>query len=188
MNLSIWYGPIQLQHKLSHPSIKHPIFPTFTKRTAGSYLSTTCQYLLLLLIYMKLERILWKQLVAYLETNEILCNNQHGFRDLVKVTWHNSSVVKHFDDIINALMNGEDADSIYLDFAKAFDKVDHKFATSKTSPLQDSPKINQLDSILFGWPNPNSTSRWPHVTTCLDNKRCSTGNRSWSHPVFNFHQ
>ena len=46
----------------------------------------------------------------------------------VKVVTH---LLKHIDDIIQSLLNGNGHDVIYLDFAKAFDKVDHEILTRK---------------------------------------------------------
>jgi hypothetical protein len=68
------------------------------------------------------ERVLRKRLVAHLESNNLLCNQQHGFR-----SGHSclTQLLHHFDDILVNLMDGKDTDSIYLDYAKAFDKVDH---------------------------------------------------------------
>ena len=40
-------------------------------------------------------------------------------------------LLKHIDDIIQSLLNGNDHDVIYLDFAKAFDKVDHEILVHK---------------------------------------------------------
>ena len=46
-------------------------------------------------------------------------------------------------------MNGEDADSIYLDFAKAFDKVVHKLLLQKLHLYKIHPKlINWIQSFL----------------------------------------
>ena len=37
-----------------------------------------------------------------------------------------SQLLAHQDNIINVLENGNNVDVVYLDFAKAFDKVDHE--------------------------------------------------------------
>ena len=59
-----------------------------------------------------------------IEDDNILCDNQHGFMSGRSCLTH---MLSHFDDIIMiGLINGHDTDAIYLDFAKAFDKVDHK--------------------------------------------------------------
>ena len=35
-------------------------------------------------------------------------------------------VVSYLDDVVDSLLSGADVDAIYFDYAKAFDKVDHK--------------------------------------------------------------
>ena len=74
------------------------------------------------------ERVIRKNLVHHLEKNNILSNKQHGFRKGRSCLTH---LLKHVDDIIQSLLNGNDHDVIYLDFAKAFDKVDHKILVHK---------------------------------------------------------
>ena len=70
------------------------------------------------------ERIVRKVMVRYIEDNEILSKKQHGFRSGRSCL---TQMLSHFDDILFGFTNyGFDTDSIYLDYAKAFDKVDHK--------------------------------------------------------------
>ena len=49
--------------------------------------------------------------------------------------------MSHFDDILQGLQNGHDTDSIYLDYAKAFDKVDHKLLLKKLKIYGLLPKL-----------------------------------------------
>ena len=42
-----------------------------------------------------------------------------------------TQILQHFNDIIEGFLNNEDTDSIYLDNAKAFDRVDHKLLLEK---------------------------------------------------------
>ena len=69
-------------------------------------------------------------MVNFIEDNNILCDNQHGFRS-GRSTSCLTQMLSHFDDMILGLLNGHDTDAIYLDFAKAFDKVDHKLLLEK---------------------------------------------------------
>ena len=64
------------------------------------------------------ERVIRNKLVCHLESNSILSNKQHGFRKSRSCLTH---LLKHIDDIIQSL----------LDFAKAFDKVDHEILVHK---------------------------------------------------------
>ena len=87
------------------------------------------------------ERVMRKRLVNYLENNSLLCNNQHGFRAGRSCL---TQLLAHFDDILENLRQNSDTDSIYLDYAKAFDKVDHALLIKKLERYGVHPK-------LVGW-------------------------------------
>ena len=74
------------------------------------------------------ERVIRKKLVEYLEQNDLICNKQHGFRSGRSCL---TQLLHHFDDVLESLTNNAEFDSIYLDYAKAFDKVDHKLLMKK---------------------------------------------------------
>ena len=74
------------------------------------------------------ERIVRKKLVQYLESNNILSRNQHGFRKGRSTLTH---LLNHIDEILQSILDGQEHDVIYLDFAKAFDKVDHEILINK---------------------------------------------------------
>lgn len=84
------------------------------------------------------ERIMRNKLVEYLESNNLLKNFQHGFRHGRSCL---SELLAHFDDILKNLNEGNDVDVVYLDFAKAFDKVDHKLLLKKLKLLGISGKV-----------------------------------------------
>ena len=74
------------------------------------------------------ERIIRNHIVSHLENNNLICCNQHGFRK------HRSCLTQllhHIDVILKNFLNNQDTDVIYLDFAKAFDKVDHEILLKK---------------------------------------------------------
>ena len=73
------------------------------------------------------ERVLRKYIVAYLEENDLYNPGQHGFRQGRSCL---SQLIGHFDNVTRLLEEGKNVDVIYLDFAKAFDKVDF-YATMK---------------------------------------------------------
>ena len=68
-----------------------------------------------------MERIIRKYLVTHLEFYQKLNPSQHGFRNQRSCL---SQLLEHQDKIISFLEEGNNVDSVYLDFSKAFDKVD----------------------------------------------------------------
>ena len=55
-------------------------------------------------------------------------NSQHGFRKQRSCL---TQLLNHVDHILKCLNSGDEVDTIYLDYAKAFDKVDHKVLLAK---------------------------------------------------------
>ncbi|XP_063688434.1 uncharacterized protein LOC134821660 [Bolinopsis microptera] len=92
------------------------------------------------------ERVIRKKLVNYLEINNLICSKQHGFRSGRSCL---TQLLHHFDDVLDSLSNNSDFDSIYLDYAKAFDKVDHKLLLRKLQLYGIHPKIIKwIESFL----------------------------------------
>ena len=67
------------------------------------------------------ERIIRRYIVAYLEVNNKMNKNQHGFRNGRSCL---SQLLDHYDKILKILEDGGNADCVYLDFSKCFDKID----------------------------------------------------------------
>ena len=67
------------------------------------------------------ERVIRAVLVNHLECANKLTADQLGFMDRMSCL---SQLLEHQDKILSILEEGSNVDSIYLDFAKAFDKVD----------------------------------------------------------------
>ena len=74
------------------------------------------------------ERVIRKYLVEYLESNNLISSKQHGFR---KGRSCLTQLLSHMDSILENRLNGLETDVIYLDYAKAFDKVDHSILLKK---------------------------------------------------------
>ena len=68
------------------------------------------------------ERVIQKKLIDYLEEHNLISKNQHGFRRGRSCL---SELLDHYNDLIDNFGSSLDSDVIYLDFSKAFDKVDH---------------------------------------------------------------
>ena len=69
-----------------------------------------------------LERIIRDALVDYLETNNLLNKNQHGFRAGRSCITQLLEIIEIWSDLLD---QGIPWDCIYLDFSKAFDRLDH---------------------------------------------------------------
>ena len=78
------------------------------------------------------ERVLRKALVCHIEHHGLLPDGQHGSRALRHPKW---------DVILDGLVEGEGLDSIYLDFSKAFDKVETGVLLHK---LRDSNVLGKI--------------------------------------------
>ena len=88
--------------------------------------------------------VLW--IVDYLEREGLFNINQHGFR---KGRSCLSQLLEHHMSILEALADGLAVDVVYLDFAKAFDKVDHGVLLIKLRKLGLSGTLlSWIDSFL----------------------------------------
>ena len=92
------------------------------------------------------EKIVRNTLVRYLEANDLFNNSQHGFRQRRSCL---SQLLSHFEKIITFLENNHNVDVVYLDFAKAFDKVDHNILLSKLESLGVNDKIFHGSNLSF---------------------------------------
>ena len=77
-------------------------------------------------------------MVTYIETHGLFNPSQHGFR-LGRSCL--SQLIAHYDTILELLANGQNVDVIYIDFAKAFDKVDFNVTLKKIHDLGITGKI-----------------------------------------------
>jgi len=59
--------------------------------------------------------------------------------------------LEHFDNVLKILCSGDEVDVIYLDYAKAFDKVDHNILLAKLNKIGVKGKmLSWLKSFLLG--------------------------------------
>ena len=68
-----------------------------------------------------LERIIRKYVVNHLYMRQIFNPSQHNFRHRRSCL---SQFLEHYDRVWGFIEDGDNVDSIYLDFAKAYDKFD----------------------------------------------------------------
>ena len=93
-----------------------------------------------------LERIIHTQLSAYLEDNNILYSNQHGFRSQHSTTSAVFSALKHVYENWN---ENRISTCIFIDFSRAFDSIDHNIFLRKLKLYGMSEKcITFLSSYI----------------------------------------
>lgn len=88
-----------------------------------------------------LESILRDEIMTHLLTNNLICSSQHGFMEKKSCL---TNLLPCMEEITSILDEGESVDVLYLDFAKAFDKVPHKRLLLKLKSLG-------IDSEVHGW-------------------------------------
>ena len=87
------------------------------------------------------ECIVAEKMVKHMEANGLLSPNQHGFR---KGRSCASQLLQHYPSVVRMLESGSDTDVVYLDFSKAFDKVDQGILLSKLKSIG-------ITGSLFNW-------------------------------------
>ena len=92
------------------------------------------------------EKVIRNYIVQFMEENDKFNPSQHGFRNGRSCV---SQLLSNYDKIMDILESGANVDTIYLDFAKAFDKVDHAIVLKKSSLLGIRGKLlNWIESFL----------------------------------------
>ena len=86
------------------------------------------------------ERVIKKKIISHLTSNKQFNKGQHGF---VPGRSTQTQLLSHYNDIYDTLMEGKRLDTIFLDFAKAFDKVDHEILLEKVRNHKISGKIGK---------------------------------------------
>ena len=72
-----------------------------------------------------MERIVMEEMIEFLVRNNLLSDNQHGFKKHRSCL---SELLSHHSRIFEALLNGDHYDTLYLDYQKAFDRYDQGVA------------------------------------------------------------
>ena len=114
-----------------------------------------------------MERIIGNKIVDHMESNNLFAKEQHGFRAGRSCT---TQLLEFMEEVIEAIDRGAGVDVIYLDFAKAFDKVPHKRLLSKLKGYGIKGKIyDRIKDFLCNrkqWVVINGKfSHWIHVTS-----------------------
>ena len=87
-------------------------------------------------------------LVEFLEKNNLFSSKQHGFR---KGRSCLTQLLQHMDFLFQNYLDNSETDVIYLDYAKAFDKVDHSILLEKIKAYGIEGKVyTWIEQFLCG--------------------------------------
>ena len=95
-----------------------------------------------------LEHIIYSNIIKHLNKHNAITEVQHGFREKRSCE---SQLLITVNDFAKALNNGDQMDTILLDFSKAFGKVDHQKLCLKLAHYSIKGKsLNWIQSFLSG--------------------------------------
>ena len=94
-----------------------------------------------------------RAIVKHLEEHSLLPTGQHGFRALRSTL---TQLLTYWDDILEELQQGGGVDCVYLDFSKAFDKVETGVLLHKLRDLEIRGKVG---CWLAAFLDPNRRSK-----------------------------
>ena len=115
------------------------------------------------------ERVIRKSLVAHLEANNLLPDGQHGFRGKRSCL---TQLLSYWDTILDQMEEGKGVDTVYTDFAKAFEKCETGVLLHK---LKECGIRGKVGHWLVGW----SLAVRPDLCAL----RCAPGHCTGSLPV-----
>ena len=108
-------GVVPNDWKLAHIT---PIFKKGSKAAAGNYrpVSLTC------VLCKVMESIIKDAVMEHLSSNNLIKSTQHGFMPRRSCL---TNMLEYLEELTKLVDKGHSVDVVYLDFAKAFDKVPH---------------------------------------------------------------
>ena len=131
---SCWEKEVTVQ------SLKEPVVVPIHK---GKSISDTANYRPISLtshIIKMFEKVIRRRMVEFIEENELFNQSQHGFRIGRSCI---SQLLQQYDRILTIVEEGKNVDVVYIDFAKAFDKVDFKVLLEKVASLGIGGKVGR---------------------------------------------
>jgi hypothetical protein len=121
-----------------------------------------------------LESIICEKINDFVESNNIITKNQHGFRRNRSCS---TNLLEFYGGVYSEFDEGKAIDIIYLDFKKAFDKVNHKLLIDKIRSIGIKGKIsnwienwlkNRKQRVMIN----GATSEWADVTSGIVQGSC----------------
>ena len=111
-----------------------PIFKAGSRMSAGNYrpVSLTC------IVCKLMESIIRENIVAHLNRYALIHSSQHGFTAGLSCQ---TNLIEYLNTLTELVDKGHCVDVVYLDFAKAFDKVPHQRLLLKVEGLGIGGKV-----------------------------------------------
>ena len=103
-----------------------------------------------------MESVIRDEMVNHLDKHNLISDSQHGFRKGYSCT---TNLLTFLENVTEEINNNHSVDTIYLDLAKAFDKVPHQRLISKL-------KAHGVDGLVVSWIKAWLSDRWQRV--CID--------------------
>jgi hypothetical protein len=111
------------------------------------------------------EKIVYYRLLQHIETNNILADEQFGFRTSSST---DKASYKLIDGILNALNNRMMVGGIFCDLQKAFDCVNHSILLTKLKYYGITGTTHKLGTVFYGLSDALFSSK-----NCLQNSGAS---------------
>ena len=148
----IWRNILDQGHtpKLLKTSIISPIFKKGNQGLAENYRPVA----LTSHVSKVFEKVVRRKIQKHLEDHNLFNCNQHGFRAGRSCL---GQLLAHTERLLHHVEKGQNVDVIYLDFSKAFDRVDHTILLHKM-------KVNGIDGKLLKWIQSFLTGRSQQVS------------------------
>ena len=140
-----------------------PIFKSGSKSSPGNYRPVS----LTSIVCKVMESIIKDNIVRHLTVNELLLASQHGFMSSKSCQ---TNLLDYLEVLTKLIDSGQNVDVIYLDFAKAFDKVPHQRLLQKMKSHGITGKVHSwIEGWLFGRKQRvvlnGNASEWSPVTS-----------------------
>jgi len=101
-----------------------------------------------------LERLVARQLVAYLDNHHLLPTNQSGFRRGYSTE---TATIRVLSDLLDAVDRGDTAALVLLNLSAAFDTVDHEILLERLSVTFGVTSSARMVPVLPRW----ALTAWP---------------------------